>query len=620
MTSDMNNATVLSSQSRSLVPPVQIAVSEQTCWRDLLGRVIGTLERLPAMTEEKFLLVGARLREISAGLKTITENAAEAGRIMSGEEVLRVIGELETLFAEMEDYFLAANLTAEQAGGALAAILQELNQMHRLMVGFKDQVSSLRMLKMLTNIQSASLAGRGGFSNVAVDIGNLSQNVQARSAAIIAKITGLRSDLAKAVGMVGAFAGRQQHLGKMVISAMRKDIATLAAMNTNCSGGTGDVSREAGAILREVNNLVVSLQFQDITRQQMEHSRDALEVVRAQFHGASSGGGTDIGDGARICALQSAQLTHSAAELQAAVRDIAESLRSIAVRAGASAASVHGLFVLADEVGQASIGDIERELASISDAFAENLVTNRNLTATMLSVTAAMEEITTFAEDINYMGAEIRLIALNAIIKAAQAGRDGAAFSVIAETVKRQSVELCTQAGAVVTNIEAINRHIDALHLTLGDEQATPGGGGDAGALHQERLADTFAMLKQFSGSVKLLLAQTDQASGALLHCIDRALIALDSREISTLLEREVVAELEQLLRAMGPVVLPSEGNATVARLDSHAGRYTMGSERKVHQLFAASLAGRSLVEGAADQATSAGSRGGMFGDNVEFF
>jgi hypothetical protein len=581
--------------------------------------VIGTLERLPALTEEKFLLVGARLREISTGLKTIAEHAAEAGRIMSGEDVLTVIGELETLFAEMEDYFFAANLTAEQAGGALGDILQELNQMHRLMVGFKDQVSSLRMLKMLTNIQSASLAGRGGFSNVATDIGNLSQNVQARSTAIIAKITGLRSDLTKAVGMVAAFAGRQQHLGKMVIASMRKDIATLAAMNTNCSGGTGDVSREAGAILHEVNNLVVSLQFQDITRQQMEHSRDALEVVRGQFHGDSSGGGTDIGNAAGICALQSAQLTHSAAELQAAVRDIATSLRSIAVRAGASAASVHGLFVLADEVGQASIGDIERELASISDAFAENLVTNRNLTATMLSVTVAMEEITAFAEDINFMGTEIRLIALNAIIKAIQAGRDGVAFSVIAESVKRQSVELCTQAGAVVANIEAINRHIDALHLTLGDERATAGGG-DAGAFHQERLAATFAMLKQFNGSVKQLLAQTDQASAALLQCIDRALISLDSREISAMLERGVIAELDQLLRAMGPVTLASEGSATVARLDSHAGRYTMGSERKVHQLFAATLAGRSLVEGAADQATPAVSRGGMFGDNVEFF
>ena len=619
MTSDMNSATVLSSQLRSPVPPVQIAGSGQTCWRDLLGRVIGTLERLPALTEEKFLLVGARLREISTGLKTITENAAEAGRIMSGEEVLTVIGELETLFAEMEDYFFAADLAAEQAGGALSDILQELNQMHRLMVGFKDQVSSLRMLKMLTNIQSASLAGRGGFSNVATDIGNLSQNVQARSTAIIAKITGLRSDLAKAVGMVAAFAGRQQHLGKMVIAAMRKDIATLAAMNTNCSGGTGDVSREAGTILREVNNLVVSLQFQDITRQQMEHSRDALEGVRGQFHGDSSGGGTDMGNAAGICALQSAQLTHSAAELQAAVRDISTSLRSIAVRAGASAASVHGLFVLADEVGQASIGDIERELAAISDAFAENLVTNRNLTATMLSVTVAMEEITAFAEDINFMGTEIRLIALNAIIKAVQAGRDGVAFSVIAESVKRQSVELCAQAGAVVANIEAINRHIDALHLTLGDERATAGGG-DAGALHQERLAATFAMLKQFNGSVKQLLAQTDQASAALLQCIDRALVSLDSGEISALLERDVIAGLEQLLRAMGPVALASEGTATVARLDSHAGRYTMGSERKVHQLFAATLAGRSLVEGAADQATSAVSRGGMFGDNVELF
>lgn len=593
-----------------------IGAGERGRWHDLLEQVIGTLERLPAMTEEKFLLAGARLREISTGLKTITDNAAEAGRIMAGDEVRAVIGELETLFREMEEYFLDANRTAEQAGHSLGGILHELGQMHRLMVGFKDQVGNLRMLKMLTNIQSAALAGRnGGFSNVAADIGRLSQKVQSSSATILARIKRLHDDLERAVGMLSAFAGRQKHLGGMVVSAMRSDIAALAAMHANCSGGAGDVSRESAAIVREINNLVVSLQFQDITRQQMEHVRESLAGVRDRLNGP--GPEANPGEVVTTCALQSAQLSYSAGELGTAVRGITGSLRSISGRAGAFAASIHGLFVLADEVGESSIGDMDQGLASIADSFGENLATNRNLTATMLSVTEAMSEITAFAEDIDYIGSEIRLIALNAIIKAVQAGRDGAAFSVIAETVKRQSVEVCAQAAAVVAIINVISRHIEALHLTIGGRGENEAAAVDGPCVHQERIAETFGTLKQFSEGVRLLLAQTDQASIAVMRCIDLTLAALDTREIGILLEQRVIAELDRLVHSMR-IAYPAAGcDAAPVLLEVHADRYTMGSERRIHQQFAAVLSGRGQIDAGRENAPSGC---GDFGENVELF
>lgn len=577
-----------------------------------LDRVIDNLQRLPVMTEDRFTLVGTRLRDISAGLKGITAHAAEAGRMMAGEDARGLIADLESRFREMEEYFLVANRTAEQAGESLGAILRELQQMHRLMVGFQGQVGNLRMLKMLTNIQSASMSGKGaGFGNVATDIGKLAQSVQSSSGTIIDRIKALRTDLEEAVDMLAIFAGRQKHLGGMVVTSMNRDIAALVSMHVNCSGGVNTVSGEAEAMSREVNNLVVSMQFQDITRQQMDHAREALAEIRADLDGVA------IGETAGICALQSAQLAHCSGELETAVAEMTSSLRSIAVRAAASAASIHGMFVLADEVGGSSIGDMEQGMASIAASFAENVVTNRTLTATMLTVTQAMAEITAFAEDIDYIGSEIRLIALNAIIKSVQAGRDGAAFSVIAETVKRQSVEVCNQAAAVVAIIDAIGGHIAALQLTIG------GGEGDipagtAACIHQERLAETFANLKQFSERVRSLLERTDAASAALVGCVDRALSAMDGGEIGSLLRQGVIAELERLVHCMGGVRSGGGAAAAALSLESRAGRYTMGSERRVHQMFAGSILGQ--PGGTGDGSGVAKPGGGEFGDNVEFF
>lgn len=576
-----------------------------------LERAIENLQRLPAITEERFTLVGTRLRDISAGLKSITANSAEAGSLMAGEDARRLIADLESLFREMEGYFLAADQTAGRAGDSLEGILQELQQMHRLMVGFRDQVGNLRMLKMLTNIQSASMSGKGaGFGNVAADIGKLSQSVQSSSVTIIDRIKALRADLEMAVEMLSVFAGRQKHLGGMVVSSMRRDIAALVSMHVNCSGGVNTVSGEAEAMSREVNNLVVSMQFQDITRQQMDHAREALAEIRADLEGGANG------ETAGICALQSAQLMHCSGELETAVAEMTSSLRSIAVRAAASAASIHGMFVLADEVGGSSIGDMEQGMASIAASFAENVVTNRNLNATMLTVTQAMAEITSFAEEIDYIGSEIRLIALNAIIKAVQAGRDGAAFSVIADTVKRQSVEVCDQAAAVVAIIDTIGGHISALQLTMGGGEGNLAAGTDA-CIHQERLAETFANLKQFSERVRLLLERSDAASAALVGCVHRALSAMDAGEIGLLMRQGVIAELERLVNSMGG---HSGGGAAAAALglERHAGRYTMGSERRVHQMFAGSIAGQ--PGGSTGGVGFSNPRGGEFGENVEFF
>lgn len=579
-------------------------------WLGLLDRCLADLKRLTSLNEERFLQVGTRLRDISAGLKTITDNAAEAGRIMTGDDAALVISELELLLREMEGYFLAANRTAEQAGRSLDGIIQELGQMHRLMIGFRDQVGNLRMLKMLTNIQSATLSGRGGgFSNVATDIGNLSHTVQNRSATIIAKIKALQGDLQRAVGMLTVVAERQKHLGGMVVSSMRKDIAALAAMHANCSGGAGNVAHESGDIFREVNNLVVSLQFQDITRQQIEHAREALSLVRRRL--AAEGQDALTAEMVNSCALQAAQLTNSAKELTVAVENVTGSLRSIATRSGSFAASIHKLFLLADEVGASSIGDLEQGLTAIFAAVGENFDTNRKLNATMLTVTEAMAEITTFAADIDYIGSEIKLIALNAIIKAAQAGRDGAAFSVIAETVKSQSVEVCEQAAAVVAIIDAISEHVAALQLTIGEAGDVSGADG----LQQQRLAEKVTALKEFSGGVGLLLAQTDQASATLMICIERTLLSLENRDAGTILQREVVSELEGLVYSMRIVAPGCDLSVSLADLDAHGSRYTMGSERQIHQQFADDLRNR----GAGIPAATAGV-GVDFGDNVELF
>ncbi|RII28334.1 MAG: hypothetical protein CXR31_00070 [Geobacter sp.] len=587
-------------------------------WHASLDRLIEELERLPALTESRFLKVGAKLQSLSACLREIEDNAATAGNIMSSEETRAAIRELEETASRLERFFLETDRTSARAFSSLGGILEEFGSILRLMENFKGHVSNLRMLKMLTNLESARHRGGGaGFRNVATDIGNLAQNVDGKSTAIISRIKCLRSEMTKAVAMVAGLDSSQKLLGHKVLGTIRQNIAVLAGMHENCAGTAHDISQRSAAIFRDVGNVVVSLQFQDITRQQMEHAREALVGVRTHLaNGMENGPDEAITRKVeKTCALQSAQLAHSADELLVAVTRIETSLHDISRQAASSAATVKGLFLQADEVGHASLDDIASRLASIMTAFEENVAITSKLAGVMLTVTDAMAEISAFAEDIDYLGSEIRLIALNAIIKAAQAGKNGSGFSVIAETVKRQSEEICGQTATITDTINTISQHVADM---------TAGTAGDTGKAEAaqcgEHLTATITRLGEITDALTDLLARTDHAADSLTATIDEALAALDNRETMATLRREVISRLDRLALNERAERRSPISPGTASSLEDATRRYTMVSEREVHLSFEASLTGRRETEAMRGNGLTGRATADHFENNVEFF
>jgi len=74
---------------------------------------------------------------------------------------------------------------------------------------------------------------------------------------------------------------------------------------------------------------------------------------------------------------------------------------------------------------------------------------NRELSAVMNSVGDTLQDMSAYSGDIEGIGAQIRLIALNAIVKASHMGLEGASLAVLAEAVHNLSVETCERTGTV---------------------------------------------------------------------------------------------------------------------------------------------------------------------------
>lgn len=561
------------------VLPVVNRITPQ--WQLSLDAVIADLDRLPAMTECRFLKVGSMLQEIAARLMRVGEGSDMAAARLSGVEAKSVITDMEQLLDCLEADLLADNQTALQIRTLLGNIQRELVIVDRLMESFKGHIGNLRMLKLLTNIQGASLPQRGmSFRNVATDIGSLSHNIQNKSNAILTKGKSLNIGVVKGLAMVAGLGETQQKLSQAMVGAVRTKIAIMADMHAKCSLAAREFSNRSGEISRNVSSIVVSLQFQDITRQQMEHARDALIEVRD--HLAIEGGGVNTrqlsDEMAGICLLQTAQLTNCADELVKAVTGIDAGLQAVSSEATDSIARVHGLFNQAGNVEKSSLADIELCLKSLLDAFAGHMKVRESLTDIIQSTTLAMGEITVFAEEIDFVGSEIRLIALNALIKAAQAGKEGAAFSVIAETIKQQSDEICCQVTAINTTIQTITRLVADLR------QGTLVHVNGSAALRRDDLTATVDRLKGLINGAGELLLGTDHAADSLIATIEEATLALASRELIATVQNHLLPRVERLIVGLHSGALKGLHGYSAEGVHDAELRYTMGSERAVHQ------------------------------------
>ncbi len=612
--------------------PMQWTDNRLRKWSDSLHRLIGELERLPSLTESKFLRVGAKLQDLSARLHEIGEKAASAAQTMSGEEVLSIIEGLRNTLDRMERHLIDANHKAVRAVACLGDVRHELAGIQRLMSGFKERVGTLRMLKTLTNVQCASVGnGANGFQQVAADIGKLSQNIQAKSTDIIQKTASLNSELDKALQMITGLEAKRKNLAQVVVTNIRHGIEALAGMHDNCSGAAFSISSRTGEISREISEVVVAMQFHDITCQQMQHARESLDDLFASLRKECGKGtaGIDADSAGRdamaanvaaVCELQLAQLANTADELISAVNRITESLRDVSRKAAYASGSAHEMFGFAKKIGQSSISEIEQGLSSVLMAFSENMATNLELKRIIVSVTTAVGEISLFLEDIEYIGSEIKLIAFNAIVKAIQAGRDGAAMSVIAETVKGQSEDICFQAGVISRTILKITSHLDEILEEIGSGDTTVASEVELEAMRND-LEPCLHSLKGANETVMALLTGTDRAAGTLAADIEDAINGINVHETVSILKNEVIARLDALtlsvrtLKQSGADSGKREGLAAMER------RYTMRSERNVHRTFLSLTGGLQSPPPAAGLIGLIPPRGeDEFGDNVEFF
>ena len=573
-------------------------------WSTGLAEMAAEIRVVAGTTEDEFLAIGGKLQDFYQRGADISTLASEMVGEVAGENVSGAMAGLGKVLDEMGRYVENAQKEMGRSSATLGAILVLLEQVAGPLSGFKKVNKVLRMLGISTKIESARLGqSAAGFDTLATDVGELAVQVNSKAAVIQAR----KEELARSIGLTltgvldSGARQRDQVLG--ILDKTRGSLGALTAINARCGSAAASISEVSGEVSRNIGEVVMSMQAHDMVRQQIEH----VDQTLCELQGRLAAGDAGAGEVTSICELQAAQLRHAAAELHAAVLTIIGNLKEVARKQSALSRESSCLAGIADQAGGSFFTEMQKDISVVSAALLENSKVNRSLCAAMGAVSETVGDITGFVWDIERIGEEIKLIALNAQIKSAYTGEEGAALGVLAEAIQRLSIDAIDHTAGLSGTLQAIIEVTEGLNSEVCLETSsleTEVGG------MVESLGSLLELLCRVNQNLQRSLCGMDGAVALLSGDIDRVTAGITVHHTVARVLEGAVLGLGGIVAQARPLAPASAQGADLAEL---AGRYTMHSERRIHE---------SLFEKAAAPPRLPSPEVGLggLGENVELF
>ncbi|WP_298266658.1 methyl-accepting chemotaxis protein [Geobacter sp.] len=580
-------------------------------WSDRLGAFGERLVALNGSTEDEFLAIGARLHDFYARAGAVERMSQDVAERIMGEDISRDMAALREILDRIAGYLAHAEQESEQSTATLTRILDLVSHVDEPLDGFKKIIKNLHMLSTAVKIESARLGeGAAGFNTLADDVERLSISIREKSADILREKGSLAAMIEATLARVTALEAEQRSNARLILDRTRESLATLTTVHGRCSAAAGSVAACSSEIAASIATVVTSLQFHDITRQQIEHVKEALDDMRGLLAASAVAPDLAAGEVADVCELQEAQLDHAREELVAAVARVVENLRDIARKETLMSDETRVMAGSADQAGSSLFADMESGMVQVAEVLSESARANRELAGAMAAVVSSVGDIATFVTDIEEIGSEIELIALNSQVKAANTGEGGAALGVLAEAIQHLSVEARSRTGAVSEMLRKVTAVTESL-CHEGDRESHALAAEIEGLIGE--LKGLLGTVRGMNETLLELLGRMDGEVQGLSVDIEAATGGVSVHNATNRIVGEVMGELCDLVREIRRVAPASTSPEREARLRELAERYTMHSERKVH----ASVFGGAA--GGAQAFVPAAAAAGL-GDNVELF
>lgn len=581
-----------------------------------LGQIGSKISRAINLLSDDYYSFGKLIQENYNLSKKVVSTLIDITGLVSDEELKSELEMLSSTIGDLAEIFMSFKEGSSQKENNLLGIHMSLLSIISTIENYTKIVKHLRVLGISTKIENARLGVEGaGFSTIAGDVERLSEVINEKALQINHRSRILVTDVKEIIKRIRSLGQEQKRESELIIEEAKLSLSSYQLSYNSSFESAGLIRDLSSKISSDINSLIALIQIQDIIRQQLEHINENLE----SFSGSSSKVKLTLSDDMTqikqlltVCQLELAQVLHTKSEIAETASAIDKYNQNISLNAN-KILEHSGTFLSSSETSS-GIRAIEENLSAVSASLEKGHHTNESLASAINSLAGTIADSKRFVFEIEEIGAEIELIALNARIKAAHLGDEGAALGVLSEEIQNLSME----AKELSVQIS------DGLHKVLGaTEDLISSNKNDQEVIEQEfntidsslknslsRIQDSDAKLESLKRELNISLKEMAEK----LHLMHEGL-KYNYDVLSEVVSVEQILEDYLSFAASAGIMVNHEDKEYLENLSSS---YTMSSERRIHQ----SLLGQNHAQSGNNSAVkeNAALADDFLGDNIELF
>lgn len=551
-------------------------------WPAHLNSIGQGISQVASSLETDFLTIGSDLMGINADSQKITDQSRIVVEHMSGARIQESIDQLGTILGnlrqDISELEKDSNLHSEMLDGylqAISKIVHSADELHML-------VLNLNMLGFFTRVENAHISSAdNGFQSLAQDVKNLAENIAEKAQLIIEKTAKLSSLIQHTLSEILIIAHRRRQQAQSIIDSTQQHQRALQDRHQHAARTAQRIAEHSSAITTNIGDIVASVQYNDITRQQIEHVYEALTRLAEAFEEDERLTQAEKASAlTSMCHLQSAQLSRARDELYTAGENIIARLSSIAEDVCTLIDETQEVSWSADSKGISFMAEIDAGINGMIRIIEAGAQEQDRLTSAVRSVTITVGEMATFVQDIERLGLELQLIALNARIKAAHIGTQGVTLDTISGSIYELSQNSREDTKALAAILQEIVASANNMENTL-DSQDRESTQALAFRL-QEMLSELHRLDADGQGVIRDICDQGNHLEQHVLAVTSGITIHEELKQRLT----EYFTHLQEL-DDQASLAVPQDGNpAHSALLQNLISQYTMESERSIHRQY----------------------------------
>ncbi|MBE0616923.1 MAG: hypothetical protein IH608_03200, partial [Proteobacteria bacterium] len=258
------------------VPPALFSA-----WATAVADCGARLGQFVRSSESEFVTFSGVLQGCLDRARGLSGRAGEAAALVSGGEVREDFERFRDYAAKLEQHAAAGRELVTRMAGMLEATAAALHEVRAFAGEFQRSVRCLRALGISTHIEGARLsANRDQFTQLAADVQRLAEQITGKFTEVMERTGALEAEMIGTLSAVRQGSARQQvELGE-VLGELEQGIAQVGTLNATAEEVSAELVSRSGELSARIFEILGSLQFQDITRQRVEHVCESLDLLQ----------------------------------------------------------------------------------------------------------------------------------------------------------------------------------------------------------------------------------------------------------------------------------------------------------------------------------------------------